>query len=68
MPMPEEEALRRRLLLLKEEHRDLDAAILALVQGGSYDQLQIMRLKKKKLQLKDEITRIEDQILPDIIA
>lgn len=66
--MPEEEALRRRLLLLKEEHRDLDAAILALVQAGSYDQLQVMRLKKKKLQLKDEITRLEDQILPDIIA
>lgn len=66
--MSEEEALRRRLLLLKEEHRDLDAAILALIKAGSYDQLQIMRLKKKKLQIKDKISRLEDQILPDIIA
>ncbi|MBV9045625.1 MAG: DUF465 domain-containing protein, partial [Alphaproteobacteria bacterium] len=49
-----------------QEHRDLDAAIEAL--RGSPDQLQITRLKKRKLQLKDQITKINDQLLPDIIA
>ena len=60
--------LKKRLLTLEQEHRDLDTAILALQQSGSYDQLQIMRLKKRKLLLKDQIRHIEDQILPDIIA
>ena len=53
---------------LKIEHRDLDDAIDALRLRGSVDQLQIARLKKKKLVLKDQIMRIEDQLLPDIIA
>ncbi|MBL6852025.1 MAG: DUF465 domain-containing protein [Alphaproteobacteria bacterium] len=63
---PDEVALRARLAELMQEHRDLDAAIDAL--QGSPDQLQITRLKKRKLQLKDQITKINDQLLPDIIA
>ena len=63
---PEEVALRAKLAELVQEHRDLDTAIAAL--QGSRDQLQLTRLKKRKLQLKDEIARIEDNLLPDIIA
>jgi len=63
---PEEVALRAKLAELVQEHRDLDSAIAAL--AGSHDQLQLTRLKKRKLQLKDEISRIEDSLLPDIIA
>lgn len=57
-----------RLNLLRLEHRDLDAAIKALGDGASADQLQLMRLKKRKLRLRDEISQLEDQIIPDIIA
>jgi hypothetical protein len=53
---------------LKQRHRDLDTAIDSLEQSGTGDQLQLRRLKKEKLALKDRISRIEDQILPDIIA
>nr|WP_202391847.1 DUF465 domain-containing protein [Qipengyuania vulgaris] len=63
--------MRKRLELLKSEHRDLDAAIAALSEagdGGFVDQLQIARLKKRKLQLKDRISVIEDNLIPDIIA
>ncbi len=63
-----EEELRKRLELLRSEHGDLDAAIAALSDSGSTDQLQIARLKKRKLLLKDQITQIEDVLLPDIIA
>jgi hypothetical protein len=63
-----EEELRKRLEMLKIEHRDLDAAIDALSDGGSSDQLQIARLKKRKLKLKDQIALIEDYLIPDIIA
>jgi len=63
-----EEELRRRLAMLRTEHRDLDAAIGALVATDSQDQLQIARLKKRKLQLKDQIAMIEDYLTPDIIA
>ena len=55
-----EQELRKRLELLKTEHRDLDAAIAALLESGSSDQLQIARLKKRKLALKDQIALIED--------
>jgi hypothetical protein len=51
-----------------QEHRDLDAAIEAMANSGSPDQLALSRLKKRKLQLKDEITEINNQLLPDIIA
>jgi hypothetical protein len=64
----EEEALRAKLSELMQEHRALDAAIAAMTDQGVNDQLQITRLKKRKLQLKDQITRIEDALLPDIIA
>ena len=58
----------QQLLELKQEHRDLDDAISALRLRASTDQLQIARLKKKKLTLKDKIMRLEDQLVPDIIA
>jgi hypothetical protein len=60
--------LRESLARLRQEHRDLDAAIEALEDNVRSDQLQIKRLKKKKLVLKDEIARCEDEMLPDIIA
>lgn len=56
------------LARLKEEHRDLDHAIEALESSPFSDRLQLQRLKKRKLTLRDRIHRIEDQILPDIIA
>jgi hypothetical protein len=64
----EDEALRAKLTELMQEHRDLDAAIAAMAEQGVNDQLQVTRLKKRKLQLRDQITRIEDALLPDIIA
>ena len=63
---PDEVALRAKLAELTQEHRDLDAAIDALI--GTRDMLQLTRLKKRKLQLKDQITKINNQLLPDIIA
>ncbi len=57
-----------RLVQLRQEHADLGAAIAALAAAAAADQLQIARLKKRKLQLKDEISRMEDMLLPDIIA
>ena len=57
-----------RLQHLRVEHRDLDAAIEALRVTAAPDQLQIARLKKRKLRLRDEIALIEDQMIPDIIA
>lgn len=57
-----------RLAALRTEHRDLDAAIDALREGGSQDQLRLARLKKRKLLLKDEIAALEDLAIPDIIA
>jgi hypothetical protein len=64
----EERELRATLARLMQEHRDLDAAIEALQGAPGADVLQIQRLKKRKLQLRDRITFIEDQITPDIIA
>jgi hypothetical protein len=64
----EEETLRAKLAELSQEHRDLDAAIAAMAEQGVTDQIQLTRLKKRKLQLKDLIARIEDVLLPDIIA
>ena len=63
-----EEEMRKRLDMLRVEHRDLDAAIDALTGAGSTDQLQIARLKKRKLRLKDQIALLEDYLIPDIIA
>jgi hypothetical protein len=68
MTEQEEEELRRELLQLRQEHRDLDAAIAAMVETGDIDTIRIQRLKKRKLVLKDRIAAIEDRLLPDIIA
>ncbi|MEM0921415.1 YdcH family protein [Dinoroseobacter sp. S76] len=66
--MSREEVLKVELEVLRSEHRDLDEAIQALAERPAPDQLTLKRLKKKKLALKDQITRIEDQLTPDIIA
>ena len=60
--------MRKRLAGLRVEHRDLDAAISALSAADGQDQLQVARLKKRKLRLKDQIALIEDYLTPDIIA
>jgi hypothetical protein len=64
----EENDLRARLSSLKVEHQDLDAAVEALAAQRQPDMIRIARLKKKKLSLRDEIVRLEDQLTPDIIA
>jgi len=66
--MDREEELIERLKSLQAEHRDMDDAILALSQRAVPDMIQIQRLKKRKLQLRDEIMKLENSILPDIIA
>lgn len=66
--MDQIEVLRIKLEMLRREHRDLDEAIHALQERGSADMLTIRRLKKQKLALKDQITQLQDRILPDIIA
>ncbi|HEY4114285.1 MAG TPA: DUF465 domain-containing protein [Rhizomicrobium sp.] len=68
MTEADEQVLREKLAELLQEHRDLDVAIGAMAEQGVTDQLTIGRLKKRKLQLKDQIARIEDALLPDIIA
>ncbi len=66
--MDRTDILRVELAVLMREHRDLDDAIGALQERATHDQLTLRRLKKQKLSLKDKITRLEDQITPDIIA
>jgi hypothetical protein len=68
MTKEEERELQEQLARLQQEHRDLDAAITALQHSTGFDQLQVQRLKKRKLQLRDRISYIEDQLTPDIIA
>ena len=68
MTREEERELRGQLARLLQEHRDLDAAIEALQVAPGSDILQVQRLKKRKLVLRDRITFIEDQLTPDIIA
>ncbi len=63
-----DEMLRIKLNVLRREHRDLDEAINALELSGRPDALTLRRLKKQKLALKDQIVKIEDDIIPDIIA
>ena len=62
------EALKAKLAALKTEHRDLDQVITRLAAHAPVDQLELQRLKKRKLLLKDQITKIESELLPDIIA
>ena len=64
----EERALREQLARVNQEHRDLDAAIAALAASPGADVIQVQRLKKRKLVLRDRIRQIEDQLFPDIIA
>ncbi len=64
----DQETLKRRLTELRSEHRDLDDVIARIAEQVPFDQLQLQRLKKRKLQLKDEIAKIESALLPDIIA
>jgi hypothetical protein len=64
----ERAALEAELEHLRQEHRDLDAAIDALLHLGGADQLQIQRLKKRKLALRDRVSFLEDLLFPDIIA
>ena len=65
--MNRSDVLRTKLEVLRQEHRDLDMAIDALAEKGA-DQLAVQRLKKKKLQLKDQIAKLQDLVTPDIIA
>jgi hypothetical protein len=64
----DERALREQLARLQQEHRDLDAAIAALALSPGSDLIQVQRLKKRKLVLRDKIRQIEDALTPDIIA
>jgi hypothetical protein len=64
----EQQFMRARLESLREEHRDLDAAIAALRETVAHDQVRLARLKKRKLALRDEISAIESHLIPDIIA
>ena len=68
MTKEEERELREQLARLQQEHRDLDAAIAALATAPGSDLIQVQRLKKRKLVLRDRIRAIEDQLTPDIIA
>jgi hypothetical protein len=68
MTKEEERELRAELARLQQAHRDLDAAISALQESPGSDLIQVQRLKKRKLLLRDRITFIEDQLTPDIIA
>ena len=60
--------IRRRIVELKVEHRDLDDAIEYLISTGTFEELKIKRMKKRKLQLKDDIARLENTLIPDILA
>ena len=62
------EPLRAKLAALKSEHRDLDDVITQLAQRAPFNQLELQRMKKRKLLLKDQISKIESELLPDIIA
>jgi hypothetical protein len=60
--------IRKRVYELRLEHRDLDYAIEQLIAMGAFEELKIKRMKKRKLQLRDDIARLEDQLIPDILA
>lgn len=64
----DQETLKRRMEELLTQHRDLDDVIARISEEAPFDQLQIQRLKKRKLRLRDQITKIESLLLPDIIA
>ena len=66
--MRDQEEIRKELLVLQQEHRDLDDAIVRLSDGPFVNELQLRRLKKRKLQLKDFISRLESRLIPDLDA
>ena len=68
LSVEEREQIEARILVLETEHRDLDDVIVRLAGDPTQDQLQLRRLKKKKLLLKDPIARLRDRLIPDIIA
>lgn len=68
MSETDDSAVRMELAQLRQEHRDLDSAVQALEATGAADVLQVQRLKKKKLMIRDRISVLEDQLFPDIIA
>ena len=68
MIMVDIEALKSKLVELRSEHRELDDEITRMTDDGSTNQLQIQRMKRRKLALKDQIAQIENKLLPDIIA
>lgn len=66
--MEEKQLLKRRLAELRSEHRQLDELIAAMTETAPFDQLKVQRLKKRKLALKDQIARLDSELMPDIIA
>jgi hypothetical protein len=66
--MSAHDTIRRQLANLETEHRDLDDVITRIAEGPAFDQLQVQRLKKRRLMIKDEIVKLRGKILPDIIA
>ncbi len=68
MAMDDLEAIQSKLAELRTEHRDLDDVIDRLTEDSGFNQIQVQRLKKRKLSIKDQISSLENQILPDIIA
>ncbi len=68
MAKPDIETIRKDLTELRGEHRELDDEIASMAEEGAFDQLEMQRLKKRKLVLKDEIATLESKLVPDIIA
>ncbi len=68
MASTEEKSIQRRILELQTEHRDLDSVVDELASSPNVDQLMLRRLKKRKLQLKDQITRLKSKLIPDLDA
>ncbi|HQT67060.1 MAG: hypothetical protein B7Z78_12800 [Rhodospirillales bacterium 20-60-12] len=66
--LTDRDSLLRRLHALRSEHRDMDTVIARLAEAGPIDQLQVQRLKKRKLALKDQISWLESRLIPDSIA
>lgn len=66
--MNEQKIVKQKLADLRQEHRDLDDVIARFSEEAPFDRLQLQRLKKRKLALKDQITKLESELLPDIIA
>ena len=67
-PMEDTKTIKGKLAELRSEHRDLDDVIARITNDGAFNQLQLQRLKKRKLAIKDQITTLENKLLPDIIA